>query len=485
MFKKVFACVMAAVMLICALSVNSFASVLPDYTMTDSEWEQYWEENKSDNTKISLTPGADESELNFNWHSETKLGIPKIRISQSPDMSDYSEFCGYATPAEKGFQTNRVTVTGLEENTVYYYSYSLGRGDFSDPEIYRTLSKDSFKALYVGDIQCGAGDDGYATRDAANWNKLLSTALKDNDDISFILSCGDQTQNGNNALEWAGTLSPKALRSIPMATTVGNHDKKGYNYQFYVNNPNSYYGTTPSPVGRGYYFRYGDVLFISLNSTQYNVFDHYNLVEQAVAENTDAKWRVIFMHHDIYGTGHHARSDESLLMQAAYSAICDKFDIDVMLTGHEHFYGRSYFMYDNEIVDMDYSTNTVTNPEGTLYLTSSSASGKNRYYDDYVKNSDWVCFDYMTEGMIYSTVEFTDTTFNVSTYDLDNNLIDTYTIVKTEPFSEHAEEDTNLLCDTNAVDRILRNFTGEYYVIFEVIYKIVDVFKNFLSVIIK
>ena len=226
-------------------------------------------------------------------------------------------------------------------------------------------------------------------------------------------------------------------------------------------------------------------MFISLNSTQYNVFDHYNLVEQAVSENTDAKWRVVFMHHDIYGTGHHARSDESLLMQAAYSAMCDKFDVDVMLTGHEHFYGRSYFMYDNKIVDMDYSQNTVTNPEGTLYLTSASASGKNRYYDDYVKNSDWVCFDYMTDGMIYSTVEFTDTIFNVSTYDLDNNLIDTYTIVKTEPFSENAEEDTNLLCDTNAVDRILRNFTGEYYVIFEVIYKIVDVFKNLFALIVK
>ena len=35
MFKKVFACVMAAVMLICAFSVNSFASVLPDYTRNE------------------------------------------------------------------------------------------------------------------------------------------------------------------------------------------------------------------------------------------------------------------------------------------------------------------------------------------------------------------------------------------------------------------------------------------------------------------
>ena len=59
MFKKTIASVMAAVMLICAFSVNSFAKTLPDYTMSDSEWNAYWEENKTNSSQISLTPGAD------------------------------------------------------------------------------------------------------------------------------------------------------------------------------------------------------------------------------------------------------------------------------------------------------------------------------------------------------------------------------------------------------------------------------------------
>ncbi len=479
MFKKTIASVMAAVMLICAFSVNSFAKTLPDYTMSDSEWNAYWEENKTNSSQISLTPGADESKLNFNWHSETKLSIPKVRISKNADMSEYKEFCGYATPAEKGWQTNRVTATGLEENTVYYYSYALLGEEFSEPVMYRTLKKDSFKALYIGDAQCNLDESGYADTDAKNWNNLLSSALRDNDDISFVLHCGDQTQTGDNMLQWAGTLSPKALRSIPIATTVGNHDKKGYNYQYYVNNPNSYWGTTPSPVGRGYYFTYGDVLFVSVNSTQYNVFDQYDLIEKAIIANPDAKWRVLMMHHDVYGTGHHARSDESLLMQAAYSAMCDKFGIDVVLSGHEHYYGRSYFMYDNKKVDMDYTANTVTDPKGTLYLTSASGSGKNRYYDEYIKN-DWVNFDYMTKESIYSTVEFTDTTFNVSTYDLDGKLIDTYTIVKTDSSYPEVDESDNLLFGTNAVDRILRTFTGKFYVIFEYLYKVIDFIKSYI-----
>ena len=209
------------------------------------------------------------------------------------------------------------------------------------------------------------------------------------------------------------------------------------------------------------------------------MFDQYDLIEKAVIANPDAKWRVLMMHHDVYGTGHHARSDESLLMQAAYSAMCDKFGIDVVLSGHEHYYGRSYFMYDNKKVDMDYTANTVTDPKGTLYLTSASGSGKNLYYDEYIKN-EWVNFDYMTKESVYSTVEFTDTTFNVSTYDLDGKLIDTYTIVKTDSSYPEVDESDNLLFGTNAVDRILRTFTGKFYVIFEYLYKVIDFIKSYI-----
>ncbi len=481
MVKKIVSLTMAAVIFLSIFSFRVCASALPDYRMSDSQWDEYWNEVKDDNTQILLSPGADETKLNFSWHSQTGLYIPVVRISKNADMSGYKEFKGFFTPAEKGQQTNRVTVSGLEENTVYYYTYSVYKDTFSEPEIYRTLSPERLKAIYIGDAQCDVREDGYANIDAKNWNTLISNAVNNNPDTAMILHLGDQTQHGDNALEWAGTLSPKVLRNIPFATTVGNHDKKGHNYQFYVNNPNSYYGYTPSTTGRGYYFTYGGVLFVSINSTQYNVFDQYNLVEKAVAENPDTKWRVLMLHHDIYGTGHHARDNESLLMQAYISAICDKFNIDVCLSGHEHFYGRSYFMYDNNVVDMDYSTNEAVNPKGTLYLTAASGSGKNRNYDEYIHNDKWICFDYMTPDMIYSTVEFTDSTFNVSTYDMDENIIDTYTIVKTKDNSPEVNPADNLLFGTNTIDRILRTFTGEYYVIFRVVYKVVDILKLFLT----
>ena len=89
----------------------------------------------------------------------------------------------------------------------------------------------------------------------------------------------------------------------------------------------------------------------------------------------------------------------------------------------------------------------------------------------------------MSEELTYSTVEFDDTTFTLNTYNLEGDMIDNYTIEKTNSeFNEFDSSDG--LLNTNAIDRIIRNFTGEYYVIFEVIYKVIDVVKSVITSII-
>lgn len=468
--KRLLAVLISVSMLLGVFGTMVSAKTLPDYTMTQAEWDAYWEENKGDNTKIALTPGADITELGFNWHSEVKLEIPKVRISEKADMSDYVEFKGYATLAETGYQTNRVTVTGLKENTKYYYTYSLDKNTWSAPEFYRTLSDDAFKAILIGDIQIGAGDDGYGYDNATNWNTLLNHSLKYNDDASFIISCGDQTNAGDSTEEWAAALAPEALRNMPMSTCIGNHDKKGYLYRHYVNNPNEYQSIIPNVFGNQYYFRYGDVLFVNFNTTSFNIFAAYNVAERAVRENPDAKWRVAIFHHDIYGTGHHAEDNDNYLLQGIFASVMDKFDFDVAFTGHEHYYGRSYNMKNNEIVPLDYAENSAVDPDGTLYITTASASGRNRMYDEPFDHP-WLNFEYMSEELIYSTVEFTDTTFTLKTYTVenDNKLIDEYTITKTDTTYEDIDESENILNGTNAVGRVLKHFLGDFYVVIEAV----------------
>ena len=478
MFKKSLSLIMTGVMLFCCLCINTSAAGVSDYSMTDAQWDEYWAENKDNFFQMQLYVGADETELNFCWHSEKTGEKPVVRIGISENMEVYSEFTGtYKKHGE--WQANYVTASGFEPDRVYYYSYSAGDGEFSAPEVYRTLNTDSVKALFVSDVQAGIDDNGdHATYNATSWNKVLTTALEANDDISFILNCGDMTNSGESNLEWAATMAPKPLRSLPTTATYGNHDRKGDTYKYFVNLPNTSKDISTAPDGDDYYFRYGDVLFINLNTSNYNVFGEYNFVENAVAENLDAKWRVVMFHHDIYGAGHHAGDNDTKLLSAVYSSICDEFDIDICLTGHEHYYARSYFMYDDRVVDMDYTQNKAVNPEGTLYLTASSAGGRNRMYDEPF-DYEWLCFEYMSQDLTYSTVEFTDTTFTLNTTDLSGKVIDSYTIEKTDEFAEFDEKDG--LLNTNVIDRLLRNYTGEYYVIFETIFSIFDTVKGFIT----
>lgn len=122
--------------------------------------------------------------------------------------------------------------------------------------------------------------------------------------MSFIISAGDQVNKTGKPKEeeYAGYLSPEALTSLPVATTIGNHDSLNADYSYHFNNPNATdYGTTQA--GGDYYYSYGDGLFIVLNTNNYNVAEHKQAIAEAIASDPDAAWRIVTIHQDIYGSG--------------------------------------------------------------------------------------------------------------------------------------------------------------------------------------
>lgn len=299
------------------------SSVLSEW----KEWKTTWETIKNDHEQISLTPGADATQLNFGWYSKAQGNPSKVRISTSSDMSSSKEFNGSSTECKEiegqTYYSNKVTVSGLEENTTYYYQYLLN-GIWSKTYEYSTKSTDNFSILYMGDPQIGASKgqtpstssdsqtaEIAARNDAFNWNQTLKSATAKFPNVSFLLSAGDQINQTDASTaekdleqeyEYAGYLNPETLKSLPVATTIGNHDSMSANYQNHFNNPNSFTEeTSPSVAGNGYYFTYGDVLFMVINTNNYNCSDHENLIKKATKANPDAKWRIVMFHQDIYG----------------------------------------------------------------------------------------------------------------------------------------------------------------------------------------
>ncbi len=474
-------------------------------------WTKEWESVATDYTQVSLTPGADETELNFAWYSKDEGKATPV-VHFGTDRSNLKVFTGTSaavdtslTDGEK-YVYNHVTVTGLKENTTYYYTVEKN-GVETDVETYQTRSFSTVKMLYVGDPQIGAskgqpqGDEDLvadsgaantaARNDAFGWNRTLEIAAEQNPDLSFIISAGDQVNKTGKAKEeeYAGYLSPDLLASLPVATTIGNHDSLNADYMYHFNNPNATdYGTTEA--GGDYYYSYGEGLFIVLNTNNYNVAEHKQAIAEAVSSDPDAAWRVVTIHQDIYGTGLDHSDTDGMILRTQLTPIFDQYDIDVVLQGHDHTYSRSKLLYgdgqthgtyefqlnaDGSDYDWDnaYNTqtsskiplypeegdtagqtllnnfqadnkcytiettsgNTVTNPNGTLYMSANSASGS-KFYELISAQQDYIAQRSQNWLPSYSVITMTPTSFSIDTYQITDKgqaeaIDQTFTIRKT------------------------------------------------------
>ena len=407
-----------------------------------------------DSSRIILTPGKTAKDLGSAWYSQKK-GEPAVKIGKKEDLSDAQEFKGTATEINRSNQkntykaSNKVTVEGLfEENTTYYYSYTddVKNPNWSEVQSYTTKKTTNFQTILVGDPQIGAsGSQGQGTADdiniavdTFNWNKTLEQAKITAPNASFILSAGDQidyagtdSSDGKNVREseYAGFTYPALLRMLPLATTIGNHESKGTDYKYHYNNPNSEDGLGSTNSGSDYYFSYGNVLFISLNSNNRNTVEHRELLKKAVESNPDAKWKVVMFHHDIYGSGQPHSDTDGANLRALFAPLMDEFGIDMCLTGHDHSYARSYLMADGTAIQYDDSV--AINPEGTLYIAAGSASGS-KFYKLATTKQYYIAERSNTQIPTFSTIDFSDESIVIKTYDYNGNkYADDYTLYKT------------------------------------------------------
>ena len=171
----------------------------------------------ADYTKVSMTPGKDESELNFAWYSKADgKDTPVVHFGTSAGST--KTFTGVSADVDSSltdgaaYKYNHVTVSGLQENTSYVYTVEKN-GVQTEAQTYQTRSFSTVKMLYVGDPQIGASkgqpqggeklvaDSGAARNDAFGWDRTLDIATAQNPDISFIIFAGDQVNKTGKAKE--------------------------------------------------------------------------------------------------------------------------------------------------------------------------------------------------------------------------------------------------------------------------------------------
>lgn len=479
--KKIMAGTLAAIM-VSSAAMTAYAATehwndgSQGATTEWTQWKTDWETVKNDYEKVSVNVGADETQLGFAWYSKT-VEQPKVRIAKTEDMKDATEFTGTQVSinieALDGYFSNKVTVKNLEKETQYYYQV-FKNGAWQKAESVKTGNPDSFSFLYVGDPQIGAcknqissenekmKNEIAARNDAFNWNKTLNNAMAAHPEVSFMLSAGDQVNYADREYEYAGYLNASALASLPVSTTIGNHDSGSYQYSYHFNTPNSFdlddttYALGHTNAGTDYYYTYGDAVFIVIDTNNYNCATHRNVIEKAVNENKDKKWRIVMFHQDIYGSGLDHSDSDGIILRTQLTPIFDEFDIDVALQGHDHTYSRSYQLsgdgkehtaYDRNnaygedyltqnncyTINSDLVTGTIVDPEGTVYMEANSSTGS-KFYELIPAQQDYIAERSQTWTPSYSVINMTETAVTITTYDADTNKVlegsSAYTIVK-------------------------------------------------------
>lgn len=508
MKKRVIAVLISAILLYQPLSVSAAAA--PD-GMTDASktpaaqngawdaWCEEWETIKTDWTQVAMSPGSDETEMNFAWY--TKEGEEASFVyGQTPDLSDGQSAAVSESPAQTGYKSSKVVIKDLKPGTTYYYQV----GGKEICSFTTDADTSSFSFIFVGDPQIGSSNPEKAKtpedilkpsfaaaqseavrNDTFNWNDTLTKAYeKTNRLASFVLSSGDQIQTNAkkvqdttiSEVEYAGYLSPDLMKSVPVATTVGNHDADNANYTYHFNPANSSSLGDNGTVGGDYYYTYGDALFMILNTQDTNVEEHRQFIESTVAANTDCKWKIVTLHQDIYGSAEHSNEPEITNLRYSLVPVFEQNEIDLVLAGHDHAYSRTkmleggqfkmeysddefeeqlekdmdagenpdtlyeapgnisedtqdegeqkYLKYLHAVMDeeavMELTENqeTAVNSDGIMYLTAGSSSGS-KYYDLVPRQQTYIANRWQQDVPTYSVVDITETTLTVNTYRTD------------------------------------------------------------------
>jgi hypothetical protein len=238
------------------------------------------------------------------------------------------------------------------------------------------------------------------------WAKVVELIAKA--DVDFIASAGDHVDRQGTPgdaceVEYEYFFEPAALRSIPFAPTMGNHDRH-HQFAYHYNLPNTTVADQSSyskaAGSHQYYYRYKNALFVVLNTSEYlksvqeakpyiDAIDA--LIKKAKSENSDAQWLIVQHHKSTYSAADHlADADIAFYVLAGFNDIMVKNSVDLVLSGHDHSYSRTYLVTEADITKegkinknataSDNETITKTSGAGTVFMGVNTAGGL-KYYD--------------------------------------------------------------------------------------------------------
>ncbi len=185
-------------------------------------------------------------------------------------------------------------------------------------------AKDSVKFAVIGD----AGTGGSAQQRIAN----RLTASRTSFPFAFTVMLGDNIYGTERPDDYADKFErpykPLLDEGVKFYAALGNHDDPNQRYYKLFNmSGERYYSFKPE---------HGSVRFFALDSNYMDQAQLAWLDKELSASQSD--WKICFFHHPLYSSGEKHGSD--VVLRDQLEPLFLKHGVDLVLTGHEHFYER-------------------------------------------------------------------------------------------------------------------------------------------------
>lgn len=373
------------------------------------------------NTDFPSSPTPDQVMLTWSGDPTTSIDIqwrtsPEIQSSEvrywEEENSDTLTLSGNPKKMEDRLLENdryiqrfTANLTGLTPGTTYEYQVGNDLGVWTGTEKFQTAtqSPSPFSFVWFGDVH-----------NTDVWGDVIHQADEKHPKSSFYIIAGDLVNTGLHRDDWDQLFgfAGKTISRRPLMAVPGNHDSQdglgAWMYEDMFSFPdNGPEGFNPE---RTYSFTYQNALYLMLDATL-PIAPQTAWMEKVLQENT-SDWVFVVTHFPPYNA---VEPYENLIEE--WVPVFDRYNVDMVMGGHFHYYMRSKPLVDSEIS----SDRSV----GTRYVISIGTTGKNKE----VPKGDYAEVQFPAE-FLYQHMEIDGKTLRYASYNLEGEVVDQFSIQK-------------------------------------------------------
>jgi hypothetical protein len=310
--------------------------------------------------------GDAKTSMSVMWRTDGSQGdsYALCRPADSAQDGAWRRFAAVTEPFQSDIDRSCLhwaAMEGLAPGTKYVYtvgSAALRSAAFTFATEPEALTR--FRFLLISDHQ---QNQPWGSPSYERPRRAIAQALAQYPDVRFLLTAGDNCDNGQNEIQWNGMFAglQGVIESLPYMMTTGNHDNRGYvSYlpepvgKFYLDHADffdaqfthAYPQNGPAGfLGENYSFDYGNAHFLILGINAPEQVAPWAYADLRGSEKT---WKLGCYHFPIYPVMPEGQNDD------AYPWLRSPIEqgrLDVLFAGHEHSLARTYPLLGDELFD--------------------------------------------------------------------------------------------------------------------------------------